>query len=273
MAANMIRSANWHITSNCNYKCKFCFAKEMRPEIRSIEKQTKILQKLKELGIEKLNIVGGEPQLHPDFEQILKLSNDFGFVTTLQTNGSMINEKNLNVFEKYLDWIGVSIDSGIEKTEVCLGRGYGNHVKNTKRICELIQSFGIKLKINTTITSLNCNENMHELISELSPHRWKIFKVLILEGENEDAAFLEPTEEEFKAFVEKHSDIILRNGERPTFETADQMCGSYLMISPDGMIQSNMNQKLEYRPLSKLTTLGYIKVDKYIKRGAIYDWR
>lgn len=247
----------------------------MRPEVRDIGKQIEILQELKDYGIEKLNIVGGEPQLHPNFEQILKLSKEFGFTIALQTNGSMITQKNLSALEEYVDWIGISIDSGIEKTELCLGRGFGNHVSTVKEVCKLIQKTDIKLKINTTVTSLNYNENMTELIKELDPLRWKVFKVLILEGTNEDADYLSVSKEEYQKFIDTHSSIPLRNGNKPVFESDDQMCGSYLMVSPDGMIQTNINKKLEYYPISELNckTIEFMREEKYIQRGAIYEWK
>ncbi|MDV0446405.1 GTP 3',8-cyclase [Methanosarcinaceae archaeon Ag5] len=270
-----IRSANWHITSKCNYKCQFCFAKEVRTDLRDHKMQEEILQTLCEIGIEKLNIVGGEPQMHPDFDRILKLSKDYGFTTTLQTNGSFLTEKNVPLMAKYLDWIGLSIDSGCEKTELQLGRGFGNHVQRVKKCCSWIHSTGLNLKINSTITSLNWDENMHGLIGELSPQRWKVFRMLILENANADAKYLCPTDDEFRTFVQKHLDLVLRNGDRPVFEDNEDMIGSYLMISPDGKIQTNINGRLEYLDFLHIINenkFNFMDIKKYFRRGGIYDW-
>ncbi|WNY25252.1 viperin family antiviral radical SAM protein [Methanolapillus millepedarum] len=270
-----IRSANWHITSRCNYKCQFCFAKEVRTELRDEKKQEEIIRTLRDIGIEKLNIVGGEPQMHPDFDRILRLSKDYGLTTTLQTNGSFLTPKNVDYMAKYLDWIGLSIDSGIEMTELQLGRGPGNHVNHIKKCCSWIHSTGVNLKINSTITSLNWDEDLHDLINELSPHRWKVFRTLILENENAHAKYLCPTDEEFHTFVQNHSDIVLRNGDRPVFEDNEDMIGSYLMISPDGKLQTNINGRLEYfnfENIIKMNKLNFIDIKKYFRRGAIYEW-
>ena len=268
-------SANWHITSRCNYNCPFCFAQSFRPEIKDVKEQEKIMGVLAENGISKLNIVGGEPQLHPDFIKILKMSHDHGFTTTMQTNGSLLNVQNISEIARYADWIGVSLDSGNESTELLLKRGNGKHVETVKRACSLIRNNGLNLKINTTITSLNWNESMHKIIEELGPDRWKIFRMLMVEGENDNAEYLRPSDDQFGSFRETHSDIVLRSGERPVFEDSGDMYGSYLMISPDGMIQTNLNKKIEYHPIEVVNFMnehGFIDVNKYVERGAIYDW-
>jgi radical S-adenosyl methionine domain-containing protein 2 len=269
-------SANWHITSKCNYDCKFCFARSIRPEIRDLNRQERILKILAEVGIEKLNIVGGEPQLHPDIMEILRLSSDYGFTTTMQTNGSLLNEKNTAEISKYLDWIGISIDSGSEETEFLLGRGRGRHVETVRRACSYVHANGLKLKINTTVTSKNWDEDMHQIIKELNPDRWKAFIMLMVKGENDSAEYLCPTEEQFRTFSERHSDITLRTGAKPVFEDSDDMYGSYLMISPDGLVQSNMSKMIEYLPIESLYEMynqKYINVNKYIERGAVYVWK
>lgn len=55
-----IRSVNWHITSRCNYRCKFCFVQGMKGEFTDLQEAEKILKSLKNnFGIQKINFVGG----------------------------------------------------------------------------------------------------------------------------------------------------------------------------------------------------------------------
>jgi len=276
MKKTKIISANWHITARCNYKCEFCFARTIRPEVRDQKQQERIMKILAEEGIEKLNIVGGEPQLHPDIMRILKMADDYGFTTTMQTNGSLLTEENTAEISKYLDWIGVSIDSGIERTELLLGRGNGRHVETVRRACSYIHANGLKLKMNTTLTSLNWNEDMHQIVKELNPDRWKVFRMLMVRGENDGAEHLCPTDEQFRSFVKRHSSIMLGSGSKPVFEDCNDMYGSYLMLSPDGMIQSNKNKTIEFYPIELVREMNkhdFIDERTYIERGAIYDWK
>lgn len=275
MESRKIVSANWHITSRCNYNCTFCFARAYRPEVRDRKQQENIIKTLAKNGIEKLNIVGGEPQLHPDIMRILKLSHDYGLTTTMQTNGSLLTSQNMGEMAKYLDWIGVSLDSGKEETELLLKRGNGKHVDTVRKACSHIHAHGLRLKVNTTLTSLNWGEDMHDIIAELNPDRWKVFRMLMVKGENDHAESLSPTDRQFKTFRKKHSDVFLRSKSKPVFEDCSDMYGSYLMVSPDGLIQSNARKTIEYYPLEAICMMNehdFIDVNIYMERGAVYDW-
>lgn len=84
----------------------------------------------------------------------------------------------------YLDWIALSIDSMDEATEIKLKRGEGEHIFHCKEIAIWAHELGIRLKINSVITSLNFTQDMKNLIFELKPDRWKAFQLLQIEGEN-----------------------------------------------------------------------------------------
>ena len=67
--------------------------------------------------------------------------------------------------------MGISVDSGSELIEKELGRGNGAHVANTIRLAGLVRQYGIKLKINTTVTRQNVTEDLRSLIEMLAPDR------------------------------------------------------------------------------------------------------
>jgi radical S-adenosyl methionine domain-containing protein 2 len=69
-----IHSVNWHINSMCNYSCKFCFVQGMKGEFTDLHEAERILKKLKNLEIEKINFVGGEPLMHPNILEFVKIS-------------------------------------------------------------------------------------------------------------------------------------------------------------------------------------------------------
>ena len=273
---DIVRSANWHITSRCNYRCRFCFARDMGKDLINRGEQERVLRWLADYGVEKLNLVGGEPLLHPDIIELARMGQDYGFVMTLQTNGSLLGAEKLGKIVPFLKWIGVSIDSASEATEFALGRGNGNHVELVRSLCRSIRESGIGLKINTTVTRLNWQEDMNGLLDELSPDRWKVFQTLIIEGQNEEAAFLTVDPDQFGAFCARHSHHQLRNGAGPTFERSEDMVGSYLMIGPQGDIMSNKDRRIVHLGLDSLfreSQGNVIDVTKYRARGGEYDWR
>lgn len=44
-------------------------------------------------------------------------------------------------------------------------------------ICNKIKKSGIKLKINTCLSKLNCNEDFNDFINEVKPDRYKILQM------------------------------------------------------------------------------------------------
>lgn len=239
-----IRSANWHLTMACNYNCRFCFYKNMNGEFRDREKSRHVLEVLKARGIEKINFAGGEPLLHKYLNCFLKLAKEMGFVVSIVTNGSLLNENNLREMSEYVDWVGISVDSADEEIQKQLGWGYGNHVENVQRMCRLVHDNGMGLKINTTVTRLNYSEDMRPFISSLSPARWKIFQMLSMKGQNSDASDLLLTYDEFEMFRDINKGLVLSNGVAPTFESTDDMLESYLIIGSDGnILLSRGNQR------------------------------
>ena len=87
-----VRSVNWHITQRCNYSCRFCFSKNLDQEIKNLETAQEILQYLRSMGMEKINLVGGEPLLHLLFFDIAKLVKSSSFVVSLVSNGYYLND-------------------------------------------------------------------------------------------------------------------------------------------------------------------------------------
>ncbi len=98
------------------------------------------------LGIEKLTLTVGEPLLFPHLGELLKVSKKMNLTTMIVSNGSLITKEFLQKYHKYINWIGLSLDSAIEQTEYKLGRGFGSHVQKIKDASRLIKEFSF-LKI------------------------------------------------------------------------------------------------------------------------------
>lgn len=281
MKEGILKSINWHITTKCNYKCDFCYVKKLDMEIVDHNKAFSVLEKLRDtktddIDIEKINFVGGEPFLHPLFYELLEKAHELGFTTSIVTNGSLINNQNIGEIAKYTDWIGLSVDSISNEKEAELGRGKGNHVSHAIEVSDLVHEYGMKLKLNTTVTKLTYQENMHQLVHRINPHRWKAFQMLHIKGQNDDCMEkLAITDNEFKDFIDRHNHIRLRGGAKPVFESNDDMKDSYVMLSPSGKITSNSDgiyQTFEFDNFVR-NPQSVVNMDKYLRRDAVYDWR
>jgi len=271
-----IESINWHITSSCNYTCKFCFARNRGEEIHDLTKIAEILAQVKKKGIEKITFAGGEPLMHSQMSEILHLAKEEGLVTCIVTNGSLMDCNDLKRMKDDLDWIGLSIDSQRESIEKQLGRGNGQHVQKSVDLVKSIHKLGIQLKINTVVTKMNYRERIGPFIESLAPHRWKVFQYLHMSGCNDEyRSELEITSEEFDSFLKNHRDTKLQNGGSPVFERNEDMMGSYLMISPDGQLTSDKNgvySKIGWPSFLKGEIADFVDCEKYRNRGGKYPW-
>lgn len=87
-------SASMDWTSGCNLRCRHCFlrypgaAQEAAPT-RQVERMLDILR---DLGVLFLVITGGEPLARPDFKPLYSRAKQCGFVLTLFTNGSLLDD-------------------------------------------------------------------------------------------------------------------------------------------------------------------------------------
>lgn len=273
---NIIKSANWHFTSTCNYHCTFCSTQKMQGELRSMDIARDTLVELQRLGIEKINYVGGEPLCNPIIYDLVKESKDMGFIVSIVTNGALLTNKTLDRLAPYTDWIGLSVDSASDTIEYLLGRGRGKHVAHALEIAPLIHERSIKLKINTTVTRLNVHEDMTFIIEQFQPDRWKVFQLMHVPGQNDHCINqLSINEHEFEEFKQRHSAVVLKNGLKPIFEYQELMLDSYMMISPWGNIFMNNQYPYPEFDIKKITQEQLNKIvnrTSYLRRGALYNW-
>ena len=268
-----LESVNFHFWPICNFQCKYCFAqfKEIRPNL-SKKHCFKIIKVLSESGTKKISFAGGEPTLSPFLGDLLIYSKKLGLTNSLISNGTGINDLFAKKYEKYLDWIGLSIDSGIEMVNDLLGRGRNLVGKIIDKAIKISES-SIKLKINTVVNRLNFQEDLSWLIEKIKPQRWKVFQILEIKNQaQQELSKLLISNSEFKFFVERHQFL------KPIVENNNTMLESYLMIDPCGRFYQNTgNIYIFSRPILEVgleNALGDISFDfvKFIERGGLYAW-
>jgi len=267
-------SVNFHIWAKCNYSCRFCFAKfKDYKEILTKEEAFKIIDKLYYFGVHKINFAGGEPTLCPYLDELLKYSKKLGLTTSIISNGSGITKKFIINNHNFINWLGLSIDTGIESIQFALGRGNGKHVSKIIEKVKFIKKFPINLKINTVVTALNYQENMAKLLDILKPDRWKVFQVLPIENENREfISDLLISRKQFNYFIQRHKKY------NPIIENNDLMINSYVMIDPKGRFFQNSNNyyKLSQPILDVGIRTAFEEIcwnySKFIERKGIYGW-
>ena len=267
-------SVNFHLWPKCNYNCRFCFNSFKNYEkMLSVEQSIDLVRKLKAFGVQKINFAGGEPTLCPYLGELLEVSKNLGLATSIISNGTGLTKDFLMRYSDSIDWIGLSIDSGNESTQLALGRGFGNHVSKIIEKAYIVKEFSIKLKINTVVTSLNFQEDMSWLLDLIQPNRWKVFQVLLIENENKNrVSDLLISNLQFDNFVQRHKKYT------PVVENNNLMLESYIMVDPAGrFFQNSQNFYCFSRPILKVgieTAFKEIYWDtsKFYQRNGFYDW-
>lgn len=94
------------INSKCNLNCSYCFSNKTSFDDITIQQLNEILNYLKKTKISYLNIIGGEPSIHPEILQIIELIANFTHIhcynkTPLMfTNGINLYNLDSNILNK-----------------------------------------------------------------------------------------------------------------------------------------------------------------------------
>lgn len=271
-------AVNFHLIEVCNARCRFCFATFREVDGRlPIREAQRVLVALREAGAQKMTFAGGEPTLHRGLGRLLEVSKDLGFVTCVVTNGARLGRL-LDSHAAFVDWVGLSVDSGIEDVQTALGRGTGGHVAAAIEHAERCRSLEIRLKLNTVVTALTWQEDLSWLVRRIQPERWKVFQVLPMGGQNDGSVEdLMIGAEQFGAFVEQHGHLAAE-GFAPIVEDNDAMRGSYVMVDPLGRFFGNATGRhvtsdpiLEVGVDHALSQVGF-SPSKFVARGGVYPW-
>ena len=285
-----VPSVNFHLWEPCNMRCKFCFAtfqdvkRDMDlPKGHLPEKDClSVVDRLAEAGFEKINFAGGEPTLCSWLPNLIKRAKEHGMVTSIVTNGLRITDQWLDDLDGSLDWIALSIDTVDPERLKQLGRALRGTDPITEdeylRIVSDIKQRGIRLKINTVVTSETWQEDFTGFIKLAKPERWKVLQVLPVKGQN-DAYIVdfEITTEQFEAYVQRNR-IVENDGIVVVQEDNDMMTESYVMIDPAGRFFDNVQGTYNYsKPILEVgveRALKEVSIDskQFHKRGGRYDW-
>lgn len=92
------------ITNACNLKCTGCFARnimsmDQKYKHISIDEYEFVVKSFLDKGGKQINLLGGEPLLHPNLKDILKINKEFNIKTTIYTNGTLLDKYDKEDFE------------------------------------------------------------------------------------------------------------------------------------------------------------------------------
>ncbi len=150
----------WNLIRRCNLACKHCYSisadHDFAGELNTQEVFT-VMDDLKSFGVPVLILSGGEPLLRSDIYDISKHAKAMGFYVGLSTNGTLIDNTNIDaIAEVGYDYVGISID-GLRDTHDRFRRKAGAFDASMAGI-RLCREQGIKVGLRFTMTQDNYSE-------------------------------------------------------------------------------------------------------------------
>lgn len=157
-------NGTFEITPVCNMDCKMCYVRMSRQQqeavrpLRSAAEWLALAEEAKQAGMLYLLITGGEPFIHPECREILTGLQKMGFIISLNTNGTMINEEIVAWLKDCAPTrINITLYGASDETygKLC-GNPHG-FTQVTKAI-RLLREAGISVKLNCSVTPYNAQD-------------------------------------------------------------------------------------------------------------------
>ena len=152
------------VTRRCPLECQHCYNnlamgdQDARSREMSTEEHFHMLDELVEMGCFWLLYTGGEIFARKDFLEIYTYAKQKGFLITLFTNGTLINEK---IADYLVEWppfaIEITLYGRTKETYEALTQIPGSYEKCLRGI-ELLRERHLPLKLKTVATSVNKHE-------------------------------------------------------------------------------------------------------------------
>lgn len=156
-----MRSLSFMITDKCNLKCVFCSKNADLKKNRFMDPiiiDEIIREALKSFNIEIINLTGGEALLHPQLDEILSIIDSYGLQARINTNGTMFNNKNIEMLNKHnAKMYTISLD-GCSKERHDKIRGVDGAYERTIEGIKRAVKEGYKVFVKATVSENNVDE-------------------------------------------------------------------------------------------------------------------
>ncbi len=150
----------WNLIRRCNLTCKHCYsisADTDFPGELSTAEVFRVMDDLRAFRVPVLILSGGEPLLRPDIFEISARAKALGFYVGLSSNGTLIDETNIEAIAAAdYDYVGISLD-GIGATHDAFRRKEGAFAASLRGV-RLCRQRGIKVGLRFTMTIDNARQ-------------------------------------------------------------------------------------------------------------------
>lgn len=263
------------ITYKCNLMCKHCYAEASpeRIEIMSFENWQSLLKQFQAIGVDAIEITGGEPMVHPQIALFLSEAFKYNFsLVGILSNGYYIPASVISVIkETSQTWpkkfFQIDLD-GVDEDYIDWFKGVKGCAKQIKKNIIKLSSEGVRIHAVMNLTPYNLKQIQAtaKLAKELGASsfgisvvelfgRAKTYEDLLIRNEEQ----LEYFANRFKELKELYGDFIFipPERERRVFGTRCGAGSTSIAITPTG--------KIKICPLSSPETFCFGNIDDPLK--------
>lgn len=158
-------NATFELTPFCNFNCVMCYVRltkekaDEQGKMLSADEWLEIARQARDMGTLYVTLTGGEPFLHPEFWKIYSELNKMGFLISIMSNGSMIDEKAMEKFREYgmPFTVKLTLYGASDETYLRVCNSPDGFTRISKAV-DLLKEAGVPLKMTSTIVRENADD-------------------------------------------------------------------------------------------------------------------
>ncbi len=159
-------NAGFELTPLCNLNCEMCYVRLDRARLDTIGKLLTpsqwldIAKEMRSAGTLFILLTGGEPLLYPDFKELYESLQKLGFILTVNTNGTLIDEDWVLFFSKHKPRrINLSVYGSSESAydRMC---HYAKGFKAATSAIRLLKENNVDVRVSSSATKYNSDDQI-----------------------------------------------------------------------------------------------------------------
>jgi len=181
--ASGLRDVDLNVTARCNLRCDFCSV-ATRPVTQacdelSLQEIERLLDDLDALGVYTARLVGGEPFVRRDIDEIIALLGSHGFFSSVLTNATVMKRRHVErVRDCGVDVLAFSVD-GHNADLHDASRGKPRSFERLSAMIECCKELDVRHRMMTAVTSSTL-PHLRELVRFAEQHEFELLNFIVL---------------------------------------------------------------------------------------------